>query len=271
MKSKINLVIGTAIGYGLPEVSVFVKSFRAYNSSDDMVLVVDSSLDVDTADLYFNNNIKFIVFEAYKFIPTHVQNSRYIKYLEYLLENGAAYRHVFLSDVRDTVFQGDVFDNLPEQCLFFFSEGDIDTIRNNPFNARWIERNYGLEMLEQIGDNQIYCSGTTLGDYASICQYLFYMRAQMDLGKILSLLSEPDDRGSDQGYHNYLYYCSDLHAVGKANGDIVATLGMALGQSPHSLTFDGNKYFFNSLCPKVLHQYDRTAALKKFFEDRYTC
>lgn len=266
---KKNLVLGTAVGYGPPEVTLFVKSFREFNSRDELVLVVDSTLDSRTAQLYFDYNVQFIVFEAYRYIPTHVQNTRYIKYLEFLLENWSRFRTVFLTDVRDTVFQGDVFEGLPERFLYFFSEDKTDTIRDNPFNAGWIERNYGADVLDKIGDNLIYCSGTTLGDYESIRHYLLHMLAQMDRVRIVARGNEPGDQGSDQGCHNYLFYCTDLHATGKTNGEIVATLGTTLIKSPHSITFEGGTYFVDGRCPKVLHQYDRTGEMIQFFKNKY--
>lgn len=271
MNTKTNLVIGTAIGYGLPEVSIFVKSFRAFNSCDDLALIVDSSIDAETAQFYLNNNVRLLIFESYKFIPTHIQNSRYIKYLEYLLENWSKYRHVFISDVRDNVFQGNIFEDLPKQCLYFFAEDDSDRIKNNVFNAGWIARNYGSDLLDKIGDGRIYCSGTTLGDYESMRRYLFYMLAQMDLDKIIALREQPGDMGSDQGYHNYLYYCSDLEITGKSNGDIVATLGTTLINAPDSVTQSNGLYYVNSMCPKVLHQYDRNAEMIRVFKSRYGC
>jgi hypothetical protein len=264
-----NLVLGTAVGYGLAEVFIFIKSFRKYNRHDDLVLVVDSALDVETAQFYVDNNVRFIIFEAYKYIPTHIQNSRYIKYLEFLLENWPNYRHVFLTDVRDAVFQGDVFENLPEQFLYFFSEDKSDTIRGNLFNAGWIGRNYGVEVLDKIGNSLIYCSGTTLSDYESIRHYLAYMLAQMDLDKILALGDTPGDQGSDQGYHNFLFYCTDLNAVGKANGDIIATLGTTFITSPQSISFDGERYPLDALYPKVLHQYDRNGDMDSYFRNKY--
>ena len=119
---KKNLVLGTAIGYGVPEISIFVKSFREYTRIDEVMLVVDSSISIDVINFCIAHNIKYTPFEAYKFIPTHIQNSRYIKYLEILLDNIMRYDKVFLSDVRDVVFQGDIFDDLPEQFLYYFME-----------------------------------------------------------------------------------------------------------------------------------------------------
>jgi hypothetical protein len=169
------------------------------------------------------------------------------------------------------VFQGDIFEGLPERFLYFFSEDKSDSIRGNLFNAGWIGRNYGVELLDKIGKGLIYCSGTTLGDYESILQYLVSMLAQMDLEKIIALRDKPGDQGSDQGYHNYLFYCSDLNATGKVNGDIIATLGTTLIASPQLITFDGERYFLDTLCPKLLHQYDRNGDMDSYFRNKYNC
>jgi hypothetical protein len=164
------------------------------------------------------------------------------------------------------VFQGDIFEGLPEEYLYFFSEDKSDTIKDNPFNASWIVRNYSYTVLERIGGGLIYCSGTTLGDYKSIQRYLSYLLAQRDFAKFVELGGEADE----QGPHNYLFYCSDLNITGKANGDIIATMGTTFVKSPHLISFVGDKYFLDSFCPKVLHQYDRDGEMIRYFRNKYS-
>ena len=262
---KKNLVLGTAIGYGVPEISIFIKSFREYNRIDEVMLVVDSSISIDVINFCIAHNIKYTPFEAYKFIPTHIQNSRYIKYLEILLDNIMRYDKVFLSDVRDVVFQGDIFDDLPEQFLYYFMEYEHDTIGNNAFNAEFIKRNYGNEVFELLKDANIFCSGTTLGDFNSILHYLFSLLAQRDCAKFMELTREADE----QGPHNYLFHFGNLRITPKANGDIVGTLGATASANPSAITRDGGRYIVNGRCPKVLHQYDRCAEIYDHFLKRY--
>ena len=43
-----NLVLGTALGYGIYELKNFVLSFREHNKVDDVVLLVDLRISEDT-------------------------------------------------------------------------------------------------------------------------------------------------------------------------------------------------------------------------------
>jgi hypothetical protein len=70
----------------------------------------------------------------------------------------------------------------------------------------------------------------------------------------------------DQGPHNFIYYCTDLGATGKANGDIVATLGYT---SPDSISFTNSRYFVNGKYPKVLHQFDRNREMQRQLSTKY--
>ena len=47
---------------------------------------------------------------------------------------------------------------------------------NDPRNVRWLKRTVGQQVFEKIKDNLISCSGTTLGNFDEIMNYIKLMK-----------------------------------------------------------------------------------------------
>jgi hypothetical protein len=121
---------------------------------------------------------------------------------------------ILLIDFRDAVFQSNPFSNLPRQVgnashttsgrLYFFGENrEATRIGRSKQNNKWIRSAYGDAIGDAMATQPTICSGATMGEQVAIETYLRAMVAEADeTGTVLM--------GSDQGFHNRLYYSGKL-------------------------------------------------------------
>jgi hypothetical protein len=119
---------------------------------------------------------------------------------------------IMVLDARDSFFQLNPFANLSRNAdpnpssgqLYFFGENANATrLGKSTKNANWLKNGYGLDVLDAVRQKPTICSGSTMGEAVAMEQYL---RAE---------INEKDETeirmtGSDQGFHNYLYYSHKL-------------------------------------------------------------
>lgn len=120
---------------------------------------------------------------------------------------------LMLVDARDTVFQTNPFASVPRSSLpeddpagllYFFGENRNATrIGLSKQNNKWIRTAYGDAVGDALAGQPTICSGATLGEQVALETYLRAMVAEADeTGTVLM--------GSDQGFHNRLYYSAKL-------------------------------------------------------------
>lgn len=261
-----NLVIGTAVGYDWNFVMFFVSSFRLHNKTDDLVLLMDN-VDSQTAGWLHTFNVKAVRFNPATYRGS-IANTRFIEYLIYLSKN--KYSNVLLCDVRDIIFQSNVFENVQQESyLFFFKEDAAFKIKDNTPTKQWITDFYGEEITAAIDNNSIICSGTIMGDYNSILEFLYLFVEEFN-----TLSEEKQKLFADQGILNKMAYTGafkDLPVVLKDNGDIVATLCLTLektleksGSDKLYIDFREDRIKLNQYTPSVIHQFDRSKTLLIF-------
>jgi hypothetical protein len=184
-----------------------------------------------------------------------LQALRYGLYLHALETIAADANQIFLTDLRDVLFQDDPFA-LPVAGLEVFLEDASQTIGTSPFNRRWIRDVYGRDEQERVARNTVSCSGTVIGDRDSIRSYLEAMRSEVE--RAIRRWQRPL-ASHDQGIHNWLLYTDRLrgaHVVPNEHGRVLtmgAMSGFRRGADGKVLNADGS-------VPSVLHQYDRHAA-----------
>ena len=257
--AKNNLILGTAVHCTIEQIKPFILSAKKYCPQAHLALVVAPDEDKDLIDYLNAQQIQIIYFVSQFFILTRIHNTRFIKYLEFLLEN--SFRSVFLTDVTDVVFQGDVFsENL--QGLHVFQEDEKHFCGTEPHNAWWIKNNYGEAIRKQMESAPIFCSGTILGDHQSIINFLTRFLQERSPQKFMELGGKEDD----QGPFNYLIYTEQIQSVKHTNGSLVATV---------CLTDDGDFQIKNNVIetygsiPKVVHQYVKKPMLVDLIKRLY--
>ena len=100
-----------------------------------------------------------------------IQFERYKIYLEFLKEK--KYKNILLCDSRDIYFQDNPFNFNFSKSINFFLEDYL--IKDCPFNSNWIIKPM-VKKYEQVSNKTILCSGTVLGNYENIKEYLFLMK-----------------------------------------------------------------------------------------------
>lgn len=278
--------MGVAYGYEFEKIRPFVASLKNISFKGTIVIVADDNMIIpasylDSLDIRLVNEkklkrtvlakavnkgfslpyLRFFVKKALASINKvhqdaflnsfmniyHVVNARFAFYYKYLKNN--QFDNVFLTDVRDVVFQADPFENFTGGCNVF-NENELVDIQSCQWNSSWIKEGYGDEELRNIGDKEIYCAGTILADYESMMLFL----AQL-LKACIDWKGRMNIYGPDMGSFNYLIHNGLVdNLVKRKNGEIVLTV------SPETydkieITPEGVSY--NNFRPAVIHQYDR--------------
>jgi hypothetical protein len=185
---------------------------------------------------------------------------------------------IMILDARDSYFQTNPFVNLPRQSdpnvaqghLWFFGENANATrLGKSTKNLNWLRQGYGNQVLNALREKPTICSGSTMGEVVAMEQYL---RAE---------INEKDETevrmtGSDQGFHNYLYYSHKLANVDAILGltvwvqgyGVINNLG-AMRTRPfvewgiYNTTSHEVFNWDGSLAP-VVHQWDRDSDLHHY-------
>lgn len=185
---------------------------------------------------------------------------------------------IFLFDGRDVYFQLNPFDYLPsslEGTLHVFQETLRNPIKDQSSNRRWILNSRGNEVLREIGDKPVVCSGSTVGGQGAIGSYLCAMVQSFDETQCM-------DYGCDQGHHNYLLHTGRLlrspavrHVECNPQGEgIVNTIGQfARHYRPirkHGILQNGTNLVLNTdgTVSAVVHQFDRDRELRAIMDKR---
>lgn len=128
---------------------------------------------------------------------------------------------------------------------------------------------FGAAALAAVGSNVISCSGTSLGTWDEAFIYTDMLAEEIS--------RNPCERnGVDQGMHNYFVYGGNggklrlslgdrLHLISNEDGWVATVQSMPTlhrDQAGHVLNAKDDIY-------AVVHQYDRSAALKRQYEQQF--
>lgn len=268
-KTSRNLLLGTAIGYNLQQIKTFILSFKTYNTVDKIILVVNQNTFNQTETFLKKYNVGVVIAENI-FNPI-INNIRYPFYLEAIeTEN---YKNICISDVRDVVFQGNPFENLPEKFLYVFKEDPGYTLGTEPNNSFWMFLAYGEELFNRFRDEHIICGGTLIGSKLEIINYINFVINE--LTKIQNQSTQNFETIIfDQTPLNYLCYVyeykpKELQIID--NGIIVGTIGLSVTTTiaKDLIEFNNGIVLVNGNKPAIIHQYDRNVILTEYFTNRY--
>jgi len=293
-----DLILATSFGYTYEQLYPFLRSLKDTGFDGEIVFFVGST-SIATTNRLRNEDVKLIPFfypfkKAHKMrnplhrlwpvaqrllrgvetpeqlawwsAPFHnISSLRYLLYYRFLKSAPDRYRHIFLADLRDVSFQKNPFDRAETGRLRFYVEEPPHTIGACPNNSRWIREYFGEEVLQQIGSKPIICSGTTLGDYASIITYLEHFILTLRRSRSLMRV------GVDQGIHNYLAYTelTSLVTLCPNRESEVLTMGLMPRDEIFPRNESGQLIDRHGSPYAVLHQFDRHEELKKEILARY--
>jgi hypothetical protein len=199
---------------------------------------------------------------TYFFVNFYIATARYPFYYDYLSRNRCT--GVFLTDISDVVFQGNVFAGMEAGKLIAFQEDPGVKLGEQYHNSLWIREGFGDEILSKMADEIIYCSGTILGDRPVCLKFLGDF-----ITELLSGDYPVDIVGFDQGVYNYMIsYLKRNYFEKEKNGRRVYTMGTVPAAAfeideKEALVSTGRQR------PPVLHQYNRHPHLAKLLLNKY--
>lgn len=259
------LVLGLAMNYAADQIAPFVLSLRASGYSGQIVLLI-ANLGEDTQRFLRSHSVELIPFAPERYAPYHVQNARWFVYLEYLLGrllSGSFPTSVFLTDVRDVVFQADPFA-APHGDIDVFLENAEPLLGTCPVNARWIRTCFGEHALAEIAAQPIACSGTVLASGRGA------LSLALEMWDAMTAFTDEAARAiSDQAAHNVIAHRGLVDGLRiHPNGGRVLTLHY-VGRDSIQIGPNGMVSGPGGVVSPILHQYDRHPMLKDYIAARY--
>lgn len=249
-----DLILTAAVGLSFPQIEFFIKSLRKYY--EDEVCFIISKNDQELERKLESYNCKIIRTSISK---KNIQFKRYEIYLEYLKDK--KYNQILLCDSRDIYFQDNPFNfNFTKQISFFLEDYKI---KDCPYNSNWLIKTYGQDEYDNISNKTILCSGTVLGSYEKINEYLNLIQKNIlnykykkRLKYLLTFRTDPEGRGCDQGHANYIVHNSKIknfNFYSNSQGPVATVfyLKKIKFDQKYRLINQSNKHYL------LVHQYDK--------------
>ncbi len=249
-----NLVLSSACGLDPKQIEFFIASLRKYYNGEVYVLV--NKKDFKIKEILKNFNCRYLEITAHKF---DVQVKRYEFYLEIIHKN--KFDKILICDSRDIYFQLDPFKYNYKGDISFFLESK--KIKDCPYNTNWLMKTYGEKIFKKLSEETINCSGTTLGSYIGIKNYLEQMVKQSKKNKykkklkyLLTFRRDKSGRGADQAYSNFIVHnklIENNFLYSNESGPIATVYYLK------EIAFNKYNQLLNSLGEpyNIVHQYDK--------------
>ena len=271
---KRHLILSILHDYQYPVTEPFIRSLKGAGYKGDLVIFVSNTITKATKRTLKGLGVILIEYNTtYPFMPGNEQlleniapsitinNYRFIFYLKFLQENKDRYDNIMLTDIRDVIFQKNIFDLIQNDKIYYFLEDETQLFCTSKLNYDWYLNANGLEATNQIVDKNVSCAGIVIGAYEPVLKYLNYMKTKFKLRDDLNW-------GLDQGVHNeYVHTISDSSALIIENSyPLVLTLGACSGYQQDEAGALINK---KGEVYAVVHQYDRFGALLVYFKKKF--
>ncbi len=192
---------------------------------------------------------------ARRFVYKKILNLAFVRYVyeyEYLKRTYRRWDKVLLTDVRDVIFQDDLFrDPLPAELVAFLEAPKMVFGGEPLYNDPWVRKNYDNDTLTHLSGHGVSCCGTVMGTATAMLDYL-----EAFVGQVRELNSLA--HGADTSIHNVLVreILKERFAVVENLEGAVATLA---NEQYDQLQFDTDGYLLSRDCRRVpvIHQYLR--------------
>jgi hypothetical protein len=273
-----DVILGASWNYTIDQLNIFVKSWKMYCEDTRLIMIMSPKTDNETIHWLCSHGVEIHVglenkeyqlFSAKTYSPSNIAYSRYFRYYEFLYENCENVENVFLTDVRDVAFQGNIFELINDSALHCFIEDQRYTIGTHSGNNNAMKIQYGKKIAKEFDHLPIICSGTTLGDYKSIMEYLLCIMNQRRLNTgVRKDMITVDCDGLDQAMHMYILHNNIISNTKHKNGDGVATMGI---MNSEDITILPNKKVavYNNKVAPVIHQWDRHRNIELHLKNLY--
>jgi hypothetical protein len=191
------------------------------------------------------------LFAAYRSLAEtwlHPHISRWLAY-DRFLQLDRQYDQVFLSDIRDVVFQRSPFPDTPDDKVCLFSQ-DIK-YGDGSCDSDWYRDAYGERALEEVRGKEALCIGTVLGPANNVARFVHEMASY--------LLRQPFGR-IEQAIFNWLYHTGQFSVPTRVVSNIegpVATLSKPELLARLRISGSEIRRASDGEVAPVVHMYDR--------------
>lgn len=243
-----NLIMGAAINYDYKDIEPFFVTLYNVIKNCDCVMFVRDNPD-GTIEKLQGLGVKTIELPSKEVENNPIETMRWKYFQKYLLDNKSQYENVFITDVRDVMFQADLFERYKQYDNYIVFALESMLICEEPVNTNWLKRDFGDDVYNSISQNNIICGGSICGSVSAI----------IELADVINSIQETHEqlRGLDQAALNYIVwggqYLKDIKVLTSDADGIIATIGF---EKLTGKVHDGKIYVNNNI-PAVVHQYDR--------------
>ena len=276
-----NLILSTCANYKKNDLEIFFTSLTRH-VEDYRCIVFTHNLTKDTAQWLrdqgaelvsmqiggwrrglFNRFARFTDKNPLRYLPkklalrlafhtASMMSLRFLYYREWLNRHAGEYDKVFITDLKDVVFQEDPFEYLKEDEVQFFLENQEIGCANDS-NRKWLDLIYTHTKSCFLNGKICSCAGTILGTAKFMNIYLSEM--QLEVISARRLLNY----GEDQAMHNMIlrreHASFQRRAVPNAEGAVLTVLNTP--ESEYVLAADDLVRNKAGIVIPVLHTYDR--------------
>lgn len=263
---KKNVIIGAIANYEWDSLKLFFKSYENANFENcDMIMFVDNINQATRNEIKSYGATIYELPEEYK--NWRINNYRYKIYTNFLFNKLDIYNMVLLTDVRDVVFQSDLF-KFYNNSKKFLGLAIEDGIISEPLNKKWMINTYGETLFKTIEEKPIICSGTIWGSIEIIYNFCKVIWEKINSSNI----TIPLKSRHDQTIANYIIYYLKMfgdYIIESHNDDgPIMTIGLTLRKD---IYLDSKNNIINKKgkIAAVIHQYDRKIDIVKIQFKKY--
>ena len=191
--NKKNLLIGAIVNYSWNKVrNFFISLIKVGIKNCDFVMFVGNMPQTTIEKIRECGFTTYDIPKKYLDSKIIIPNYRFKIYEDYLIENKDKYNMVFTADVRDTIFQKDIFQlyNNYSHKPFFAAFQEDEYIKNDDANKRCIKFFCGDKALEVAGEGRIICSGTILATVDKFIEFCHIVWEKIEETKGYDYLGE---------------------------------------------------------------------------------
>ena len=260
--NKKNLILGLVFDYPWSTLrNYFISLIKAGYQNCDIVMFVKGMSEETINKIKSCGVIIKNIPEDYDFnseIP--INSFRWKVYSDFLKNNTDKYDKVFTTDIRDSIFQKDIFQFYNKKSFLgvFLEDGDL----TENLNSQWMKMLCSEEIYKTISNKRIICAGSLIG---SIDKFIEYCDAFYEMAL------EKKQNGIDQAILNYIIYYKKLFEdslIIEDNHGPLMTLGISK-QEEIKMDKDDNIVNFNGEIAAVIHQYDKTEERTNKISNKY--
>ena len=251
--NKKNLIIGLIRGYTWSIIKPFFISLISTEINNyDLVIFVDKLSDETLEKIKLCGAIIKDISEKNLGYQDLIKY-RWKLFSDFLKENKDKYNLVFATDIKDVIFQKDIFHFYNNTISF------ISFNLRNSVNKNWVKSFCKTnEEYFKIADEQVISDGTII---STVDKFLEFTDT---LWQTISNLSNIND----QGAINYLIHYNDSIRITDNYGPII-TISTS-GNNKISVDSDNNVLNLKGKIAGIVHQYDRKPEIVKKINKKYS-